>query len=207
MTLTCDLEKWLKSGSTTHNLTQIWMQRSEHLLSHDMHGWVMGCRRSQDETIIFLQPLDTGNIIHIYKCYNSSVSSLSVHATRSSTSCSHGSGACCSFLWESSCSSSRVTETAEKERKAKVVGRAKENTCYFEQVSFRLTTQINLPQNFLHQFYSLDYMKYHNNNWMLRWKQGGGERERFSLSAFLRTQDIRVHIVHISRLIITYTSE
>ena len=33
------------------------------------------------------------------------------------------------------------------------------------------------------------------------------ERERLSLSAFLRTEDIRVHIVHISRLIITYTLE
>ena len=33
------------------------------------------------------------------------------------------------------------------------------------------------------------------------------ERERFSLSTFLRTEDIRVHIVHISRLIITYTLE
>ena len=33
------------------------------------------------------------------------------------------------------------------------------------------------------------------------------ERERFSLSAFLRTEDIGVHIVHISRLIITYTME
>ena len=31
------------------------------------------------------------------------------------------------------------------------------------------------------------------------------ERERLSLSAFLRTEDIGVHIVHISRLIITYT--
>ena len=31
------------------------------------------------------------------------------------------------------------------------------------------------------------------------------ERERLSLSAFLRTEDIEVHIVHISRLIITYT--
>ena len=36
--------------------------------------------------------------------------------------------------------------------------------------------------------------------------QGRG-REIFSLSAFLRTEDIRVHIVHISRLIITYTLE
>ena len=33
------------------------------------------------------------------------------------------------------------------------------------------------------------------------------ERERLSLSAFLRTEDIMVHIVHISRLIITYTLE
>ena len=33
------------------------------------------------------------------------------------------------------------------------------------------------------------------------------ERERLSLSAFLRTEDIRVHKVHISRLIITYTLE
>ena len=33
------------------------------------------------------------------------------------------------------------------------------------------------------------------------------ERDIFSLSAFLRTEDIRVHIVHISRLIITYTLE
>ena len=32
------------------------------------------------------------------------------------------------------------------------------------------------------------------------------ERERLSLSAFLRTEDIGVHIDHISRLIITYTS-
>ena len=31
------------------------------------------------------------------------------------------------------------------------------------------------------------------------------ERERLSLSAFLRTGDIGVRIVHISRLIITYT--
>ena len=34
-----------------------------------------------------------------------------------------------------------------------------------------------------------------------------GTRERLSLSAFLRTEDIGVHIVHISRLIITYTLE
>ena len=33
------------------------------------------------------------------------------------------------------------------------------------------------------------------------------ERERLSLSVFLRTEDIGVHIVHISRLIITYTLE
>ena len=33
------------------------------------------------------------------------------------------------------------------------------------------------------------------------------ERERLSLSAFLRTEDIGVHIVHISRLIITFTLE
>ena len=33
------------------------------------------------------------------------------------------------------------------------------------------------------------------------------ERERLSLSAFLRTEDIGVHIVHISRLIITYILE
>ena len=33
------------------------------------------------------------------------------------------------------------------------------------------------------------------------------ERERLSLSAFLRAEDIGVHIVHISRLIITYTLE
>ena len=33
------------------------------------------------------------------------------------------------------------------------------------------------------------------------------EREKLSLSAFLRTEDIGVHIVHISRLIITYTLE
>ena len=33
------------------------------------------------------------------------------------------------------------------------------------------------------------------------------ERERLSLLAFLRTEDIGVHIVHISRLIITYTLE
>ena len=48
------------------------------------------------------------------------------------------------------------------------------------------------------------------------WKQGvwgfccwlpERERERLSLSAFLRTEDIGVHIVHISRLIITYTLE
>ena len=34
-----------------------------------------------------------------------------------------------------------------------------------------------------------------------------GERERLSLSAFLGTEDIGVHIVHISRVIITYTLE
>ena len=33
------------------------------------------------------------------------------------------------------------------------------------------------------------------------------KRERLSLSAFLRTEDIGVHIVHISHLIITYTLE
>ena len=38
-------------------------------------------------------------------------------------------------------------------------------------------------------------------------QKGVGERERLSLSAFLRTEDIGVHIVHISRLIITYTLE
>ena len=32
-------------------------------------------------------------------------------------------------------------------------------------------------------------------------------RERLSLSAFLRTEDIGDHIVHISRVIITYTLE
>ena len=37
---------------------------------------------------------------------------------------------------------------------------------------------------------------------------GNGERERdLSLSAFLGTEDIAVHIVHISLLIITYTLE
>ena len=34
-----------------------------------------------------------------------------------------------------------------------------------------------------------------------------GERERLSLLAFLGTEDIRVHIVHISHVIITYTLE
>ena len=38
-------------------------------------------------------------------------------------------------------------------------------------------------------------------------KVNSRERERLSLSAFLRTEDIGVHIVHISRLIITYTLE
>ena len=33
------------------------------------------------------------------------------------------------------------------------------------------------------------------------------KRERLNLSAFLGTEDIAVHIVHISRLIITYTLE
>ena len=33
------------------------------------------------------------------------------------------------------------------------------------------------------------------------------ERERLSLSAFLGTEDIGVHIVHISHVIITYTLE
>ena len=33
------------------------------------------------------------------------------------------------------------------------------------------------------------------------------ERERLNLSAFLRTEDIGVHIVHISCVIITYTLE
>ena len=33
------------------------------------------------------------------------------------------------------------------------------------------------------------------------------ERERLTLSAFLRTEDIGVHIVHISHLIMTYTLE
>ena len=33
------------------------------------------------------------------------------------------------------------------------------------------------------------------------------ERERLSLSAFLGTEDIGVHIVHINRVIITYTLE
>ena len=36
---------------------------------------------------------------------------------------------------------------------------------------------------------------------------GFRERERLSLSAFFRTEDIGVHIVHVSRLIITYTLE
>ena len=34
-----------------------------------------------------------------------------------------------------------------------------------------------------------------------------GEKERLSLSAFLGTEDMGVHIVHISRVIITYTLE
>ena len=42
---------------------------------------------------------------------------------------------------------------------------------------------------------------------MLTNHQWERERERLSLSAFLRTEDIGVHIVHISRLIITYTLE
>ena len=32
-------------------------------------------------------------------------------------------------------------------------------------------------------------------------------RERLSLSAFFGTEDIEIHIVHISRVIITYTLE
>ena len=39
------------------------------------------------------------------------------------------------------------------------------------------------------------------------WNIQDQERERLSLSAFLVTEDIRVHIVHISRVIITYTLE
>ena len=34
-----------------------------------------------------------------------------------------------------------------------------------------------------------------------------GKRERLSLSVFLGTEDIGIHIVHISRVIITYTLE
>ena len=41
----------------------------------------------------------------------------------------------------------------------------------------------------------------------MAWHPTGHKRERLSLSAFLRTEDIGVHIVHISRLIITYTLE
>ena len=33
------------------------------------------------------------------------------------------------------------------------------------------------------------------------------ETERLSLSAFLGTEDIGVHVVHISRVVITYTLE
>ena len=40
-----------------------------------------------------------------------------------------------------------------------------------------------------------------------KWPIMQRERERLSLSAFLRTEDIGVHIVHISCLIITYTLE
>ena len=39
------------------------------------------------------------------------------------------------------------------------------------------------------------------------WGPDKKERERLSLSAFLRTEDTGVHIVHISRVIITYTLE
>ena len=42
---------------------------------------------------------------------------------------------------------------------------------------------------------------------VMAWCHQARERERLSLSAFLRTEDIGVHIVHISRLIITYTLE
>ena len=44
-----------------------------------------------------------------------------------------------------------------------------------------------------------DYVKHIDLEW--------SERERLSLSAFLGTEDIGVHIVHISRAIITYTLE
>ena len=47
-------------------------------------------------------------------------------------------------------------------------------------------------------------------NWITSLISGGmhiTERERLSLSAFLGTEDIGVHIVHISRVIITYTLE
>ena len=39
------------------------------------------------------------------------------------------------------------------------------------------------------------------------WRAWERERERLSLSAFLGTKDIGVHIVHISRVTITYTLE
>ena len=43
--------------------------------------------------------------------------------------------------------------------------------------------------------------------WKISSNSESRERERLSLSAFLRTEDIGVHIVHISCLIITYTLE
>ena len=41
----------------------------------------------------------------------------------------------------------------------------------------------------------------------MHWKYKVKERERLSWSAFFGTEDIGVHIVHISRVIITYTLE
>ena len=59
-------------------------------------------------------------------------------------------------------------------------------------------TKLTLEQQYI--FHVLCSLLMH----LLLWER---ERERLSLSAFLRTEDIGVHIVHISRLIITYKLE
>ena len=52
-----------------------------------------------------------------------------------------------------------------------------------------------------------DQCAHHEGPHNLRGTYRGRERKRLSLSAFLVREDIGVHIVHISRVIITYTLE
>ena len=66
----------------------------------------------------------------------------------------------------------------------------------------KVMSEVNIEShNMGPSFYRLTSLLFHVNRLSHSWD----ERERLSLSAFLRTEDIGVHIVHISCVIITYT--